>query len=168
MSIKNKSAIVGIGQTAYSKSLGKSELSVAIECCKKAIEDAGMTSKDIDGIVRFDMDATHEDELVYALGIKELHFFAGTPYGGGAGANSVQLAAMAIATGQAENVVCFRSRNRGKSSAAGAGRPSGGRPWENQYELEAYREEARVYRELLAQGYAPGQWEPLGVSVGFA
>ena len=132
MSIKNKSAIVGIGQTAYSKSLGKSELSVAIECCKKAIEDAGMTAKDIDGIVRFDMDATHEDELVYALGIKELHFFAGTPYGGGAGANSVQLAAMAIATGQAENVVCFRSRNRGKSSSAGAGRQSGGRPWEKQ------------------------------------
>ncbi|MEE9285479.1 MAG: lipid-transfer protein [Dehalococcoidia bacterium] len=132
MSLKNKTAIVGIGQTAFSKSLGKTELGIAIECSKKAIDDAGMTASDIDGIVRFDMEATHEDELAYALGIPELRFFAATPYGGGAGGVTISLAAMAIATGQAENVLCFRSRNRGKASAAGASRQTGGRPWEKQ------------------------------------
>lgn len=132
MTLKNKAAIVGIGQTAFSKSLGKSELSVAIECSRKAIADAGLTPKDIDGIVRFDMDNAQEDELVYALGIPELKFFATTPWGGGAGANSIQLAAMAVATGQATNVLCFRARNRGKGSASGPGRFGGGRPWEKQ------------------------------------
>ncbi len=130
MSLKSKAAIVGIGQTAYSKSLGMAEIRVAAECSKKAIADAGMTPNDVDGMVRFDMDTSQEDELAYALGIRELRFFATTPWGGGAGANSIQLAAMAVATGQANNVLCFRSRNRGKASAAGPGKHSGGRPWE--------------------------------------
>ena len=133
MTLKNKSAIVGIGQTQFSKGLGRTELSIAIEASKKAITDAGMTSKDIDGIVRFDIDNVMEQELAYALAIPELRFFATTPYGGGAGANSIQLAAMAIATGQANNVICFRARNRGKqSTGAAGGAHSGGRPWEKQ------------------------------------
>ncbi len=130
MSLKNKTAIIGIGQTAFSKGLGKSEISIAIESSKKAIADAGLTPADVDGIVRFDIDNSQEDELAYALGINGLKFFATCPWGGGAGANTVQLAAMAVATGQASNVLCFRSRNRGKQSAAGPGAHSGGRPWE--------------------------------------
>ena len=83
-------------------------------------------------MVRFDIDNAHEDELVNALGIPELHFFATTPWGGGAGGNTVQLGAMAVATGQARNVLCYRSRNRGKMSAATRDPHSGGRPWEKQ------------------------------------
>ena len=41
------------------------------------------------------------------------------------------------------------------------------KPWENQYEMEAYCEEARIYRELLAQGYPKGKFEPLAISAGF-
>ena len=133
MSIKNKSAIVGIGQTEFSKGLGRTELSIAIEACKKAVADAGMSTKDIDGIVRFDIDNAQETDIAYALGIPELHFFATTPMGGGAGANSIQLAAMAVATGQANNVIAYRSRNRGKQSAGRTGGAhAGGRPWEKQ------------------------------------
>jgi len=133
MSIKNKSAIVGIGQTEFSKGLGRTELSIAIEACKKAVADAGMSTKDIDGIVRFDIDNAQETDVAYALGIPELRFFATTPMGGGAGANSIQLAAMAVATGQANNVIAYRSRNRGKQSAGRTGGAhAGGRPWEKQ------------------------------------
>lgn len=32
----------------------------------------------------------------------------------------------------------------------------------NKYEREAYLKEAEVYCELLARGYAPGDWMPLG------
>lgn len=39
------------------------------------------------------------------------------------------------------------------------------RPWENPFELEAYREEADVFCGLVAEGWAPGKWEPLGVTL---
>ncbi|MBM4406542.1 MAG: lipid-transfer protein [Chloroflexi bacterium] len=138
MSLKNKSAVIGIGHTAYSKGLGRSELSLALEASKKAIDDAGLKNTDIDGIVRWDIDNVQDDALAAALGIRELKFFATAPWGGGAGGNAVQLAAMAVATGQANNVIVFRSRNRGKQSTqAGGGQHSGGRPWEKQSMLVA-------------------------------
>ena len=129
MSLKNKTAITGIGQTEYSKGLGRPELSTAVEASRKAIEDAGLKPKDIDGIVRFDMEATTEEALHSVLGTNDLTFFAETGYGGGGGAATVALAAMAVATGQANHVLCFRSRNRGKLSAGSA---QAGRPWEKQ------------------------------------
>src|SRR5205807_394870 len=66
-----------------------------------------------------DMDTNVETELTYMLGIPNLRFFAEIPFGGGAGAGTVALAAMAVATGQATNGVTVRARNRG----------SGQRPW---------------------------------------
>jgi acetyl-CoA acetyltransferase len=42
----------------------------------------------------------------------------------------VGLAAIAVASGQAESVVAFRSRNRSKGASYGADRNQGGRPWE--------------------------------------
>jgi acetyl-CoA acetyltransferase len=119
MSIKNKSAVIGVGHTEYAKNIGRSEAHVALEAIQKAVADAGLTTKDIDGMVRFDMDSNVETELTYMLGIPNLRFFAEIPFGGGAGAGTIALGAMAVATGQATNVVCFRSRNRG----------SGQRPW---------------------------------------
>ena len=129
MSLKNKTAITGIGQTEYSKGLGRPELSTAVEASRKAIEDAGLTPKDIDGIVRFDMEATTEEALHSVVGTNDLTFFAETGYGGGGGAATIALAAQAVATGQANHVLCFRSRNRGKLSASSA---QAGRPWEKQ------------------------------------
>ncbi|MFQ5874132.1 MAG: lipid-transfer protein, partial [Dehalococcoidia bacterium] len=52
-SIKDRCAIVGIGETEYSRDSGRSELSLAAEASSKAIEDAGLKPRDIDGIVRF-------------------------------------------------------------------------------------------------------------------
>lgn len=51
--------------------------------------------------------------------------------------------------------------------AAAMGTPPD-KPWLNPYERPAYVEEARVYRHLLAEGYPPGDWVPLGVQVGLA
>lgn len=38
-------------------------------------------------------------------------------------------------------------------------------PWLNPLELEAYRVEADEYCRLVALGYPPGRWKPLGVEL---
>lgn len=55
--LRDEAAIVGIGQTPYSKGLGRSEYDMAGEAIFAACEDAGISPREIDGLVRFDMDA---------------------------------------------------------------------------------------------------------------
>jgi acetyl-CoA acetyltransferase len=129
-SIGDRAAIIGIGQTAFSKQSGKTEHRVACEAIAAAIADAGLRPQDIDGIVRYDIESNTELAVIYSLGIPHLRFFAGVTSGGGAVCGTIVLAAMAVTTGQATNVVCFRARNRGKRSASGPGKFAGGRPWE--------------------------------------
>ena len=43
ISMKDKAAIVGIGQTEYSKNSGRSELQLASEAVRNAIKDAGLS-----------------------------------------------------------------------------------------------------------------------------
>lgn len=110
--MKDKACLVGIGNTEFSADSGRSEMSLAVECIKTAVEDAGLTPKDIDGIVKYTVDNNDETVIVSNLGIPELHFFAETPFGGGGGpVGSVLLAAMAVTTGMAQCVVAFRAMN---------------------------------------------------------
>ncbi len=50
-SLKDKVAIVGVGYTPQGKIPGRSALSFHLEAAKNAIEDAGLTAKDVDGIL---------------------------------------------------------------------------------------------------------------------
>ena len=112
-------AIAGVGQTEFSKNIGRSERTIALEAIQHALEDAGLAPSAVDGLVRFDMESTSEVEIARNLGIRNLRFFGEVGYGGGGGCAAIGHAAMAIETGWADTVVCWRARNRG----------SGGRPW---------------------------------------
>ncbi len=109
--IANKSAIVGIGSTEFSKNSGRSELSLAAEAVKAALNDAGLKAADVDGMVTFTMDQNEEVDVARAVGCNDLNFFARVPYGGGAATGTLLQAAMAVATGMAEVVVCYRALN---------------------------------------------------------
>lgn len=109
--IANKSAIVGIGSTEFSKNSGRSELSLAAEAVKAALNDAGLKPSDVDGMVTFTMDQNEEVDVARAVGCNDLSFFARVPYGGGAATGTLLQAAMAVATGMAEVVVCYRALN---------------------------------------------------------
>src|SRR5439155_159404 len=50
--IRDRAAIVGIGQTAFGKSLGRSEYDMALEAILAACADAGLAPREIDGAVR--------------------------------------------------------------------------------------------------------------------
>ncbi len=109
--IKDKAAIVGVGSTEFSKNSGRSDLSLAAEACKAALDDAGLKPKDVDGMVTFTMDMNEEVDVARALGCDDLTFYSRVPYGGGAATGCLHQAAMAIATGMAETVVCYRALN---------------------------------------------------------
>jgi acetyl-CoA acetyltransferase len=109
--LKDKACIVGIGETEYSKNSGRSEMRLALEVITAACEDAGISPKEIDGIVRFSVDSNQVDEVARNLGLENLRFFPEVFFGGGAGCGIVQMAAMAVALGKAKYVACFRALN---------------------------------------------------------
>ena len=109
--IRDRAAIVGIGETEFSWDSGRSELQLASEAIKAACDDAGISSQDIDGLIRYDMESNHETLLTQSLGIKNLRHWESVSYGGGAGNATVGHAAAALAAGYANYVVCFRAAN---------------------------------------------------------
>ncbi|TDD42705.1 lipid-transfer protein [Saccharopolyspora elongata] len=117
--ISGEAAIVGIGATEFSKDSGRSELQLAAEAVRAALADAGLGPSDVDGLVTFTMDNNAETAVARELGIPELSFFSRIHYGGGAACATVQQAAMAVATGVAEVVVCYRAFNERSGSRFG-------------------------------------------------
>ncbi|WP_328742514.1 lipid-transfer protein [Streptomyces caniferus] len=120
-SLGGRAAIAGIGATEFSKDSGRSELVLAVEAVRAALDDAGLTPADVDGLVTFTMDTNPEITVAQAAGIGELSFFSRVHYGGGAACATVQQAALAVATGIAEVVVCYRAFNERSGRRFGSG-----------------------------------------------
>ncbi|MER8042607.1 lipid-transfer protein [Streptomyces sp. NPDC094032] len=120
-SLGGRAAIAGIGATEFSKDSGRSELTLAVEAVHAALDDAGLTPADVDGLVTFTMDTSPEITVAQAAGIGELSFFSRVHYGGGAACATVQQAALAVATGVAEVVVCYRAFNERSGRRFGSG-----------------------------------------------
>ena len=120
-SFTGDTAIVGIGATEFSKESGRSELRLAVEAVDLALRDAGIEPAEVDGLVTFSSDTNPEIEIARSLGIGELTFFSRIHYGGGAGCGTIQQAAMAVASGVADVVVCYRAFNERSGNRFGAG-----------------------------------------------
>src|SRR5262249_41657999 len=90
-------AIAGIGATELSKDSGRSELRLAAEAARAALDDAGLNPADVDGMVTFSMDSNAEIAVARELGVPALRFFSQIGYGGGAACATVHQAAMAVA-----------------------------------------------------------------------
>ena len=97
-SLSNEAAIVGIGETAYTKNSGVSDLQLACEAVSKAIADCGVDPKAVDGFVTYDMDMSDCIEVARAVGCGDLTFESRMPYGGGACVGTMLHSTMAIAT----------------------------------------------------------------------
>jgi acetyl-CoA acetyltransferase len=118
--VKDATAIVGVGQTAFAKGLPQSEKQLALEAIVAALDDAGIHPSEVDGLSSYTLETTEEIEIVRNLGTGDITFFSQVAYGGGAGCAVVGQAAMAVATGQCKVAVAWRSRKRGAAAA---------RPW---------------------------------------
>lgn len=128
--LSGATAIAGIGATEFSKDSGRSELQLAAEAVRASLADAGIQPHEVDGLVTFTMDTNTEVAVAREAGLGELSFFSRVHYGGGAACATVQQAAMAVATGAADVVVCYRAFNErsgvrfGQFMGSGGGAPT--------------------------------------------
>lgn len=110
INLKDKAAIVGIGETQYSKNSGLSDLALQLQAATRAIHDSGLNPKDIDGVIPSIMACTAED-FATNLGIEDLKYSSTIHWGGSSSTASLQTAAMAVACGIANNVLCVTGWN---------------------------------------------------------
>ena len=123
-SIKDKVAIVGIGETRYYKAgqAPVSEFQLALQAIQKAVADAGLRVEDVDGFASYSDDRNDPTRLAGALGIPQIQF-SNMHWGGGGGgmAGAVGNAAAAIVAGYAKHVVAFRALAQGQFGRFGQG-----------------------------------------------
>lgn len=118
--LTDRTAIVGIGQTAFGKGLEDTELSLACQAISLAIDDAGLAPAEVDGLSLFSMEDTREVDVARNVGLGDITWFSQVGFGGGAGCGVVGQAAMAVASGQCKVAVAWRARKRAAKTS---------RPW---------------------------------------
>lgn len=114
--LKDRTAIVGIGETPFSKNLEASEFQLACRAIKAALDDAGIHPSEVDALSCYTYEETPEFEIARSLGMGDVHYLSQSPHGGGAGCGAVGHLALAIAAGIAKVGVVWRSRKRGARS----------------------------------------------------
>jgi acetyl-CoA acetyltransferase len=126
MSTPGRTAVTGIGQTDFTKESGRTVLALCAEASAAAIADAGLAPAEIDGMVTFTLDTNSELELAQTLGLSRLRWLGRTPFGGAGAYATFQLAAAAIESGQARNVLIFRAFNERSERRFGQPKPAEG------------------------------------------
>jgi acetyl-CoA acetyltransferase len=108
---RDKYAIVGTGKSRLGQ-VGLNSLALLEEAIKNALDDAGLTNKDVDGVVvRGPDDVYSHHQLVAArLGV-DAGFSTSLDNGGASQILAIILAVMAIETGLATTVVCGYGRD---------------------------------------------------------
>jgi len=132
--LRDRAAIAGIGWTEYSKNSGVSTLTLALRAIAAALADAGLTVHDVDGVACHRVgDSVPAVLVAQSLGVQDLRFHYDLFGGGSASAGVLGGAAMAVATGQADCIVCWRAINaRSEFRMGGTGRAAPDTP-EYQY-----------------------------------
>jgi acetyl-CoA acetyltransferase len=112
--IHRQVAIVGIGQTQFSRKSGRTAWELALEATLGALADAGIDPHEVDGLVRYALPTEYVSipMMQRSLGIRELRYYAEAPLGGEATSAVVNHAVAAIASKQASVVVIWRALNQ--------------------------------------------------------
>ena len=106
-----QAAIVGIGQTEFSRNSGRSEQQLCAEAVLAALADAGLKPADIDGIMTYTLDHSDEVDLMRNIGVKEIRYTMRIPQGGAGSISSLVHAKHAVESGFCDCIVLWRSMN---------------------------------------------------------
>ncbi|MDI2127183.1 thiolase C-terminal domain-containing protein [Yinghuangia seranimata] len=134
--LRDRTAVAGVGWTEYTKNSGVSTLALALRAVRAALDDAGLEHSDVDGVACHRVGDSASAVLVaHVLGIRDLRFHLDMFGGGGTSHQVVAQAALAVASGIADTVVCWRAVNaRSEFRMGGTGRAAPDAP-EFQYQL---------------------------------
>ena len=109
--LRDKYAIIGIGETTYTRGSGMTTRALGTWAIKNAMDDAGIPAAEIDGMMSYSgNDSTASPMLAGDLGIR-LNFYMDVQGGGSSSEALIGLAIGAIEAGMCETVVVFRSMN---------------------------------------------------------
>lgn len=113
--VKDRVAIAGVGSTGFSRDAGRSALALALDAATRAIRDAGLAAKDVDGVIAIgEPGAPSPQTLASALGLEAVtHWSRPSPVVVFAIADAVN----AIHAGSADTVLVVSSLLRRRPSA---------------------------------------------------
>ncbi len=117
--LTGKYAIVGVGETEYSHSSGRTTRAMAGEAVKKAMLDAGLAPKDVDGMMSYHSgDSITSPEVAADLGIR-LNYFMNWDGGGSSTEALVSIAIGLMEARCCHTMVIYRSMNGYSQRRAG-------------------------------------------------
>lgn len=180
--LRGTTAVVGVADLHYKRGEAPgSDLRMTLEAILAACADAGIDPREVDGFTSFAGGDLSGPVLGAQLGIHELRHSSIVWGGGGGGAAAAVLnAAAAIATGQAEVVVAFRSMTQEQTGrlgyakyhfdnhylAAGIGAPAHVCALRTQRLLEHDGVPASTMRDLVLAAYHHAQQDPEAMGYG--
>ncbi len=136
-------AAVGVGETPHYRSDPVDAAQLILEASVAALDDAGLSPKDVNGILPPEGYISSE-EIAAQLGIDGLRYSATIHMGGASSVAALQSAAMAIATGVADTVLVAFGWDGYTSRPTAPQRPQ-----------RASRLPQRPFAELMRNYYAP-------------
>jgi len=113
--LEGRAVVTGVGVSAVGRRLGRSGFELTVEACLRAIADAGLAPGDIDGVATYPgpsspgpgFSGAGAMQVHDALGLRTRWHLGTAETAGQLG--PVMDAALAVAAGVANHVVCFRS-----------------------------------------------------------
>ena len=127
----DKAAVVGVGYTEKQGTVpGRSNISFAQEAARAAIEDAGLKKSDIDGLLIQPTMGMQSYSVAAKLGLSDLRLLANEDVMGATAPCITAHAMHAVATGQANYVMCLYgcTDKSGRMMMGGGGGPIGPGP----------------------------------------
>ena len=111
MTLRDAAAITGIGETDYTRGSGRTALALSLQAALAAADDAGLSPRDIDGVIAMGGRGAIAEDVVTNFGIPDLRLSLQVPMGGASPVAALQTAAAAIATGICRHVLLLIGRD---------------------------------------------------------
>lgn len=105
MKLSKQCAIVGVGNTAYTRGTDRTTLELHLEASSRALADAGLRAADVDGVMPSATAGRCAEEFALNLGLRDLKFSTTVHMGGASLIASIQSACLAVAAGIATCVL---------------------------------------------------------------
>lgn len=123
--LEKQCVISGVGQSEIGRRLPRNGLQLTVDAVKQALDDAGLSRSDIDGVSSWPGQMQHAAPGFSPVSITDLREAMDLKLSWyNAGIESTQMSAiinacMAVASGQARHVICFRTMTEASAMAKG-------------------------------------------------